>query len=117
MSFGVGNFSASLLPATMRKILSVDVPMYGVQWSSWPGDVQLLYERAGKQFTISTDTVKGEDDFENLPPFNVKECITEYNSTTNKREVLAYKGDADWDTLVAAQTGKLYHSVSCLCRY
>lgn len=105
MSFTVGNFSSKLIPSTLGKILSLDIPLYGVKWDSWPGAVQLLNDRKDKQFTISTDTVKGRDDFEDLPPFSVKECITEYNSTTKKREVLAYKGDPNWDSLVAAQTG------------
>lgn len=47
----------------------------------------------------------GVDDFANLAPFNVKECITQYNSSTGEREVLAYKGDSNWASLVAAKTG------------
>lgn len=56
-------------------------------------------------WTPSTASVAGVDDFANLAPFNVKECITQYNSSTGEREVLAYKGDSNWNSLVAAKTG------------
>ena len=56
-------------------------------------------------WTPSTSSVAGVDDFANLAPFNVKECITQYNSSTGEREVLAYKGDSNWASLVAAKTG------------
>lgn len=106
MAFIVGNVSDSLYPASVKTALANDnAPVYGVKWDSWPGTPQRLYDAQGKVVTLSTDTVKGHDDFENVPPFNVKECITQYNESTKKREVLAYKGDSNWDNLVTTQTG------------
>lgn len=104
MAFIVGNVSDSLYPASVKTALANDnSPVYGVDFSTGTG--VRLYDAIGKIVTPSTDTTKGVDDFENLPPFNIKECITQYNVSSGKREVLAYKGDRDWDNLVAAKTG------------
>lgn len=106
MAFIIGNFSDSLYPLRTKTELANDnAPVYGVKWDSWPGTPERLYDAIGMEVEPSTDTVKGRDDFEDVAPFNVKECITQYSPSLGKREILAYKGDADWDRLVASQIG------------
>lgn len=104
MAFIVGNVSDSLYPASVKTALANDnSPVYGVKWTD--AVPQRIYDAQDKVIELSSDTVKGRDDFENLPPFNVKECITRFNTGLGKREVLAYKGDPDWDNLVTQKVG------------
>ena len=50
-------------------------------------------------FEPSNLTTAGRDDFSCLKtsPFHIKECITKYNSSTGKQEILAYEGDSNWN--------------------
>lgn len=106
MAFVIGNFDDSFMPNAVKIALANDnIPVYGVQFDGSNSAGTRTYNAAGMTWQRSTNTAVGQDDFANLAPFNVKECITQYNSGTDSREVLAYKGDADWDTLVANKTG------------
>ena len=79
--------------------------MYGVKFDGTNSVGIRTYDAATLNWAPSTASVAGVDDFANLAPFNVKECITQYNSSTGEREVLAYKGDSNWASLVASKTG------------
>lgn len=106
MAFVMGNFDESFLPNTVKTALANDnIPVYGVQFDGSSSAGTRTYNAAGKTWQRSTNTLVGQDDFATLAPFNVKECITQYNSGTGEREVLAYKGDSSWATLVANKTG------------
>lgn len=105
MGLCIGNFNNNILPASVKESIGADSPMYGVKFDGTNSAGIRTYDAATLNWTPSTASVAGVDDFANLAPFNVKECITQYNSGTGEREVLAYKGDSNWDSLVAAKTG------------
>lgn len=106
MAFVIGNFSDNFLPNAVKVALANDnIPVYGVRFDGTNSAGTRLYNAAGKAWQRSTHVVQGQDDFSGIAPFNVKECITQYNSDTGKREVLAYKGDSNWNTLVTNKTG------------
>lgn len=106
MAFVIGNFSDNFLPNAVKVALANDnIPVYGVRFDGTNSAGTRLYNAVGKTWQRSTHEVQGQDDFSGIAPFNVKECITQYNSDTGKREVLAYKGDSNWNTLVTNKTG------------
>lgn len=105
MGLCIGNFNNNILPTSVKESIGADSPMYGVKFDGTNSAGIRTYDAATLNWTPSTASVAGVDDFANLAPFNVKECITQYNSSTGEREVLAYKGDSNWDSLVAAKTG------------
>ncbi len=105
MGLCIGNFSNDILPTSVKESIGADTPMYGVKFDGTNSAGIRTYDAATLNWAPSTASVAGVDDFANLAPFNVKECITQYNSNTGEREVLAYKGDSNWASLVAAKTG------------
>lgn len=105
MGLCIGNFSNDILPTSVKESIGADTPMYGVKFDGTNSAGIRTYDAATLNWTPSTASVAGVDDFANLAPFNVKECITQYNSSTGEREVLAYKGDSNWASLVASKTG------------
>lgn len=105
MGLCIGNFNNNILPTSIKESIGADSPMYGVKFDGTNSAGIRTYDAATLNWTPSTASVAGVDDFANLAPFNVKECITQYNSSTGEREVLAYKGDSNWNSLVAAKTG------------
>lgn len=105
MGLCIGNFNNNILPTSVKESIGADTPMYGVKFDGTNSAGIRTYDAATLNWTPSTASVAGVDDFANLAPFNVKECITQYNSNTGEREVLAYKGDSNWNSLVAAKTG------------
>lgn len=80
--------------------LSGKHPIYGVQYVIGRSDGVREYTAQNMIWEPSSATYKGRDDFADLAPFNIKECITVYNSSTNGRDVVAYKGDSNWDEAV-----------------
>lgn len=117
MAFVIGNFDAKFLPADVKTAIGEDVPMYGIKFDGVNSAGIRTYDAATLNWTRSSNTVRGTDDFADLAPFNVKECITQYNSGTGKREVLAYKGDSNWASLVSAKTGDRMIEVPCFWYY
>lgn len=105
MGLCIGNFSKDILPTSVKESIGADTPMYGVKFDGTNSAGIRTYDAVTLNWTPSTASVAGVDDFANLAPFNVKECITQYNSSTGEREVLAYKGDSNWASLVASKTG------------
>lgn len=105
MGLCIGNFNSDILPTSVKESIGADSPMYGVKFDGTNSAGIRTYDAATLNWTPSTASVAGVDDFANLAPFNVKECITQYNSSSGEREVLAYKGDSNWNSLVAAKTG------------
>jgi hypothetical protein len=79
-------------------------PIYGVQFSNGRSDGVREFTAQNLRWEPSTASYKGKDDFVSLAPFNVRECITDFDSATGKRKVLGYKGDSNWADLVAANT-------------
>lgn len=58
-----------------------DVPMYGVTFDGINASGVRTYDATTLNFTPSTATVAGIDDFKDLAPFNVKECCRVYSSS------------------------------------
>lgn len=86
---------------------------YGVRFDGENSAGTRLYDAENLLWERSSNTVVGQDDFANIAPFNIKECITQYNVETGQREVLAYKGDENWDSLVINKTGDRMIEVPC----
>ena len=101
MGLVIGNFSDNLLPDSVKDAIGVSVPKYGVKFNSTSYAGTRTYDAANLNWSPSNTTMKAVDDFENLAPFNVKECLTHYDSAAKSRKVDAYKGDANFDTLLA----------------
>ena len=102
MSLSIGNVPVE----SLRYSLANNVPMYGVKFDDILSPGVRLYDAENLNWTPSTASVAGTDDFATLAPFNVRECITKYNSSTGQNIVLAHKGDSNWSSLVSAKTGK-----------
>ena len=106
MAFLVGNFGKDFMPDSVIMALNSDtVPVYGVRFDGTNSVGVRTYDASQLVWERSSNLVAGRDDFASIAPFNIKECITQYNSGTGKREVLAYKGASNWDSLVASKTG------------
>lgn len=108
MAIIIGNIDKSSLPSSIiNAVGSTSSKRYGIKFTdlTTAGTGVRTYDAANLNFTPSTATLAGSDDFISVAPFNIKECITQYNSSTGKREVLAYEGDSNWSSLVSAKTG------------
>lgn len=114
MAFVLGNFDERFLPNTVKTALANDnIPVYGVRFDGTNSAGIRTYDAEGMTWERSTDVIQGADDFANIAPFNVRECITQYNSGTGEREVLAYKGDSSWSSLVTNKTGDRMIEIPC----
>ena len=113
MAFVIGNFDAQFLPDDVKTALDEDVPMYGVKFNGVDSAGIRTYDAATLNWSRSSNTVRGIDDFANLPPFNVKECVTKFNSSTGEREVLAYKGDSGYASAKADTDADVMIEVPC----
>lgn len=117
MAFCMGNFDSRFLPQRVKDALSMTIPQYGVRFDGTNSAGIRTYDAAGMKWQRSSNAVAGDDDFANVAPFNVRECITQYDSTTGGRQVLAYKGDANWASLVASKTGDRMIEIPCFWYY
>ena len=105
MGFYIGSLSKEVIPSNVLTAIGQNIPIYGIKFDGTNSVGIREYDAVDKTFTYSTTSRAGRDDFKDIPIFTPKECITQYNSSTGKREVLAYKGDSNWDTLVTNKTG------------
>lgn len=93
MGLFVGNLDKGWLPSDVTTaMLSSNKIIYGVSFDGSTHAGVRLYDSVGLRWTPSSEAKAGIDDFKDLAPFNVKKCVTQYNSSTGKREVLAYQG-------------------------
>ena len=80
--------------------------VYGVTFNGISSKGKPLYNAIDQKWIPATPTDPGVDTWKDLAPFNVKKCITDYDSSEpSKRKVLAYEGDENYDTLKADKTG------------
>lgn len=101
MGLLIGNVDNSILPARVKAAVNEDVPMYGVKFNSSSTVGTRTYDAANLNWSRSTNSVAGQDDFKNLAPFNVKEVCRVWNSN-NSTATYLYKDDytdAEWDTI------------------
>ena len=105
MGLFIGDIDKSWLPTDITSAMLSSHKIYGVSFDGSSHVGIRLYDSVGLRWTPSSEAAAGIDDFKNLAPFNVKKCVTQYNSSTGKREVLAYEGDTNYATLIANKTG------------
>ena len=80
--------------------------VYGVVFDGISSKGKPLYNAIDQKWIPATPTDPGIDTWKDLAPFNVKKCITDYDTTeASKRKVLAYEGDGSYDSLKTAKTG------------
>ena len=80
--------------------------LYGIVFDGTISSGRPLYNAIDQKWEPATTTNPGVDTWKNIAPFNVRKCITNYNeSATYKRQVLAYEGDSNYDSLKIAMTG------------
>ena len=80
--------------------------LYGVVFDGNGSKGKPLYNAIDQKWVPATTTNPGVDTWKNIAPFNVKKCITDYNaSEATKRKVLAYEGDANYNSLKTTKTG------------
>ena len=58
---------------------------YGVRFDGENSAGIRLYDAENLVWERSSNAVAGQDDFANIAPFNIKECITQYNAETGKQ--------------------------------
>ena len=78
--------------------------IYGVKFAN-DGSATRTYDAQGLVFEPSSTTIAGQDDFINADnsksPFHIRECLSQYNISTGKQEIVAYEGDTNYSTLRA----------------
>ena len=100
--FIVGNITDSTIANNvMAQMATGSKKVYGVQFAS-DGTAVRTYDAKGLIFEPSSTTVSGQDDFINADngksPFHIRECLSQYNSSTGKQEIIAYEGDTGYAT-------------------
>lgn len=76
-----------------------DVPMYGVTFDGTNSLGVRTYDATTLNFTPSTATVAGIDDFKDLAPFNVKECCRVYSSSGTQYYYKENYSDSEWQQI------------------
>ena len=80
--------------------------VYGVVFDGISSKGKPLYNAIDQKWIPATPTDPGVDTWKDLAPFNVKKCITDYDSNeASNRKVLAYEGDANYNSLKTAKSG------------
>ena len=101
MGLLIGNIPNTILPEQVKQAVNEDIPMYGVKFSSSSTVGVRTYDAAHLNWSRSSNSEAGEDDFKDLAPFNVKEVCRVWNSTNNTASYL-YKTDYsndEWQTI------------------
>lgn len=101
MGLLIGNIPNTILPARVKQAVNEDIPMYGVKFSSSSTVGVRTYDAAHLNWSRSSNSQAGEDDFKDLAPFNVKEVCRVWDSPNNTASYL-YKtdySDAEWQTI------------------
>ena len=106
MAFGIGNVSLNTpdsiykaIDASSAKVFGVKFYKNGTDGSQWQGE--RLYSAKNLKFTPSTYSTTGVDEFCKYSPFNQKICATKYNSSTGKRDIMAYSTESGYSTALS----------------
>ena len=92
-----GHIPYSQLPAEAQILLGVDfdgVHAQGVR----------TYGAIGKQWTKSTDSVAGVDDFKDNPIYQGYYALVKYNPALGRAEIVAREGTAEYEAMLASGT-------------
>lgn len=101
MGLLIGNIPNTILPERVKQAVNEDIPMYGVKFSSNSTVGTRTYDAAHLNWSRSSNSEAGEDDFKDIAPFNVKEVCRVWNSANNTASYL-YKtdySDDEWQTI------------------
>ena len=107
MGLFIANGTGSLTPPQVisNEVLSRH-NVYGVVFDGISSKGKPLYNAIDQKWVPATPTDPSVDTWKDLAPFNVKKCITDYDaSKPSKRKVLAYEGDANYNSLKTAKSG------------
>ena len=105
MGLYIGNLDKDKLPIGVTNEMLSQHKIYGVSFDGISHKGVRLYDAEGLRWEPSSEAKAGTDDFKSLYPFKIKKCVTQYDSTTSSRKVLAYEGDSNYDSLISAKTG------------
>lgn len=99
MGLLIGNIANTILPARVKQAVYEDIPMYGVKFPSNSTVGVRTYDAAVLNWSRSSNSEAGVDDFKNLAPFNVKEVCRVWNGTTASYLYKTDYSDAEWQTI------------------
>ena len=99
MGLLIGNIANTILPARVKQAVYEDIPMYGVKFPSNSTVGVRTYDAAVLNWSRSSNSEAGIDDFKNLAPFNVKEVCRVWNGTTASYLYKTDYSDAEWQTI------------------
>lgn len=90
--------------AAIQSAISGDNSLLGVNFDGVNATGTRTYGAANKQWSKSTNTVAGTDDFKDHPCFKGYYALVKLNSTTQKAEIIAKEGTAEYASIKAAGT-------------
>lgn len=99
MGLLIGNIANSILPDKVKEALNEDVPMYGVKFSSTSTAGTRTYDAATLNWTRSSNSVAGVDDFKNIAPFKTKEVCRVWDGTNATYYYKDDYDDTEWETI------------------
>lgn len=99
MGLLIGNIANTILPERVKQAVYEDIPMYGVKFPSNSTVGVRTYDAAVLNWSRSSNSDAGIDDFKNLAPFNVKEVCRVWNGTTASYLYKIDYSDAEWQTI------------------
>lgn len=99
MGLLIGNIANTILPARVKQAVYEDIPMYGVKFPSNSTVGVRTYDAAVLNWSRSSNSEAGIDDFKNLAPFNVKEVCRVWNGTNASYLYKTDYSDAEWQTI------------------
>ena len=99
MGLLIGNIANTILPARVKQAVYEDIPMYGVKFPNNSTVGVRTYDAAVLNWSRSSNSEVGIDDFKNLAPFNVKEVCRVWNGTTASYLYKTDYSDAEWQTI------------------
>ena len=99
MGLLIGNIANSILPDKVKEALNEDVPMYGVKFSSTSTAGTRTYDAATLNWTRSSNSVAGVDNFKNIAPFKTKEVCRVWDGTNATYYYKDDYDDTEWETI------------------
>ena len=99
MGLLIGNIANNILPAKVKEALQEDVPMYGVKFSSTSTVGTRTYDASTLNWTRSSNTTAGVDNFKNLAPFATKEVCRVWDGTNATYYYKDNYSETEWTTV------------------
>ncbi len=90
--------------AAIQSAISGDNSLLGVNFDGVNATGTRTYGAANKQWSKSTNTVAGTDEFKDHPCFKGYYALVKYNSETEQAEIIAKEGTAEYTAIKTAGT-------------